>query len=374
MKSGKICTPRGAREGLKGSNRLFDGGIFMAEQMRDVVAEYGYNRRWLIGAVAGPLLLGVVAALWMLTVADRLPTELATHWNSKNEVDGYSSLWGMALMTVGVAGGTGALISVMAVISRGQSSLLARVGLGLGAAFAVGLTALMVAIVAGQLDLVDISQAKLSAPIMAAGLAVAAIVAALVIWRYRPGEVDRTQDPDVVAMNANVTSADAALAVAGREQAERGESLRIKVSLGPWAWLLSLGVGAIVAVSTYFIFPLLALLGVVVAALVWIFCQGVVVIDPQGVRVLASGFWKIMPLDWPGIKGASVDDIKALDYGGWGYRMHGGSIGFIMSSGPALVIEAGYHQKFIISMPDVAAAGTAAALANGYRGIGNVKK
>ncbi|WP_449373025.1 DUF1648 domain-containing protein [Arthrobacter psychrolactophilus] len=346
----------------------------MAEQIRDVAAEQRYNRRWLIGAVLGPLLLGIVAALWMVSVADRLPHELATHWNGKNQVDGYSSLWGMMLTTVGVAGGTGAVISVLAVVTRGQSPLLARIGLGCGAAFAVGLTALMVAIVAGQLDLVDVSQAKLSAPVMAAGLAVAAVAAALVIWQYRPGEVDRTPHPDVLAMNANVTSADTALAVAGREQAERGDTLRIEVSMGAWAWLLSLGIGAVVAVSTYFIFPVLALLGVVVAALVWIFCQGVVVIDPHGVRVLASGFWKIMPLDWSGIKGANIEDIKALDYGGWGYRMNGGSIAFIMSSGPALVIEAGFHQKFVISMPDVATAGAAAALINGYQGIRKVKK
>ena len=46
-----------------------------------------------------------------------------------------------------------------------------------------------------------------------------------------------------------------------------------------------------------------------------------------------------------------MEDIKALDYGGWGYRMNGGSVGFIMASGPALVMDAGFHQSYVISMP-----------------------
>lgn len=346
----------------------------MGYQVREAAAEKTYNRRWLIAAILGPLLLGVAAAVWMFTVADGLPAELATHWNAKNKVDGYSSLWGMACMTVGVAAGTGALISVLAVVTRGQSLLLARIGLGIGVAFAIALTALMVAIVAGQMDLVDVSQAKLSGPVAATGLALSFVAAAGVIWQYRPGEVDRTQSPDVVAMNSSVNSMDTALSATGRERAERAETLRIEVSLGARGWVLSVGIGGIVAVSTYFIFPVLALLGVVVGALVWVFCRGTVVIDPKGVRVLASGFWKVMPLEWKEINRATVEDIKALDHGGWGYRMNAGAVGFIMNSGPAIVIAAGFHQKFVISMPDVATAGDAAALVNAYVHNEKVKK
>ncbi|WP_425861826.1 DUF1648 domain-containing protein [Arthrobacter sp. TWP1-1] len=346
----------------------------MGDQVREAAAEKRYNRRWLIAAILGPLLLGVMAAGWMFTVADRLPAELATHWNGKNHVDGYSSLWVMAFMTVGVAAGTGALISVLAVVTRGQSLLLARIGLGAGVALAVALTALMVAIAAGQLYLVDVSQAKLSGPVIAIGLALAFVAAAGVIWQYRPGEVDRTQSPVVVAMNAGVTSMEMALSAAGHERAERAETLRIKVSMGAWAWVLSGGIGGIVALSTYFVFPLLALLGVAVGALVWVFCQGTVVIDHQGVRVLASGFWKVMPLEWKEIDRAAVEDIKALDYGGWGYRSNIGSTGFIMNSGPALVMAGGFHQHFVISMPSLEVAGDAAALVNAYVHNKKVKK
>ncbi|MDO5753785.1 MAG: hypothetical protein Q4P21_12060, partial [Arthrobacter sp.] len=87
---------------------------------------------------------------------------------------------------------------------------------------------------------------------------------------------------------------------------------------------------------------------------------------PDGVKVLASGFWKLMPLEWNELKSVEVLDIRALDYGGWGYRMGAGSVGFIMGNGPAVVMKGGYHQTWIISMPSLEAAGEAAALINAY--------
>lgn len=345
----------------------------MGEKVRSVEAEKAYNRRWLLGLIVGLLVLSGLGSLWMFTVADRLPAELAIHWNAKNEVDDWTSLWGIAITTVLTTVGVGGIIAVLAVLARGQNLLLARIGAGIGVGFGVGLAALMVAIVAGHIDLVDTSQADVYGPAMAAGLGLALVLGSLVMWQYKPGEVDRTPSAEVLAVNTLATAEGSAVALAGAEQAQRGETLRVKVSMGKWAWLLSVGLGAIVAVSTYFIFPVLALLGVVVGAITWAFCQGTVVIGPDGVKVMASGFWKLMPLEWKEIRSAAVEDIKALDYGGWGYRMSGGSIGFIMSSGPALVMECGLHQKYVISMPDPQAAGEAVALVNAYVHSGKVK-
>lgn len=344
----------------------------MGEQVRGVEAEKAYNRRWLIGLIVGPLLVGVFAAAWMIAMADRLPAELASHWNAKNEVNGWMSLAGTAAMAVGM-GAMGALIAPLAVLSRGQSLLFARVGVGFGVAFGIGLVALSVAVVAGQLDLADTSQAELSGPVMAAGVALAFLAGCLALWLYKPGEVDRTQSPGVLAAKQTATAAGSAGALAAEAQVARGETLRIKVSMGAWTWVLSLGAGAVVGLSAWFIFPALALLGVVLAAIVWVFCHGTVVIGPDGYKVLAGGFWKVMPLQWAEVRTASVEDIKAMDYGGWGYRMNAGSIGFIMGSGPAVVLAAGFHQRFVVSMPDPETAGGAAALINAYIHAAKVK-
>lgn len=349
-------------------------GIFVGEQVRSAAAESAYNRRWLTGLCGGLLLLSVAAVVWMFAVAHRLPDLLASHWNSKNEVDGWSSLWGAVLTTVLTTVGVGGVISSIAVVARGQNTLLARIGAGVGVGFGIGVGSLMVAVVAGQIDLVDSSQAEISGPVMGAGLALAAVLGTLVMWLYRPGEMDRTQNPTVLAANEAAKATDSPVASAAKLRAARGESMQVVVSMGWRAWALSLGLGGLIAVSTYFIFPALALLGLVVGGIVWVFCRGTAVIGPDGVKVLASGFWRLMPLGWKEITQADVEDIKAMDFGGWGYRMNAGSLGFIMGSGPALVITAGFHQKYVISMPDAQTASEAAALVNAYVHNTTVKK
>lgn len=340
--------------------------VFVGQQGRSAEDERVYNRRWLITVIGGPLLAGVLVVVWMFMVAQRLPTELATHWNGKNDVDGHSSLWSMAAVTVALAAGTGCGISFLAIATRSQNLLIARIGVGFGVGFGTGMVALMAAIVAGQLDLVDPSAAVLSAPVMAGGLGLAFVAGAAAIWLYRPGETERAPDRHALAMNEAVAAMTGPLAVAGQDSAVQGETMAVKVSMARWGPIISLGIGAATGVGLFFIFPLLALLGAVLGGVIWIFTRGTAMIGPDGVKVLAAGFYKVMPLQWDEIKRATVEDIKALDYGGWGYRINGGSVGFIMASGPALVIEAGFHQKFVISMPDVKTAGKAAALVNGY--------
>ncbi|MFC8302570.1 DUF1648 domain-containing protein [Specibacter sp. NPDC057265] len=337
----------------------------MGEQLRSTAAEALYNRRWLVGLVLGPVLLALAAAAWMLGVAGSLPQELATHWNARNEVDGWMSLSGVVWMTLAM-GALGAVIAPLAVLMRAQSALLARVGVGVGIAFAVGLVGLSVAMVAAQVDLADSSQAQLHGGVMAAGIAAAFVAAGAAWWAYRPGDVVRAENVEVAAVKAALAAADSPVALAARRQAAGGETLRLKVSMGRRGWLLSAGVGGLVALCTWFIWPWLALSGLVLGWLAWVFTAGTAVIGPDGVKVLAGGFWKVMPLAWKEVRSASVEHIAALDMGGWGYRMNGGSVGFITASGPAVVLEAGFSQRFVISMPDAATAARAAALADAY--------
>jgi len=307
----------------------------------------------------------------MATVAGRLPDPMASHWGP-NGVDGYMSLWGNAGIAVFVGGGSGALISGLSVLTRGYSVFTARLGVGFGVGFGILMTGLAVAVAAGQLDLADASRAEIYAPLVWAAAVTGCICGAVSAWLYRPSEVDRTPDADTVAADAAAASEDSSLAADARRAAASRESLVIKVSMGPVSWLLSLGTGAVVALSLVFIHPALALLGLPAAALLWIFCWGKAVIDDAGVRVLAGGFWKVMPLAHREITRASVQDIQALDFGGWGYRISAAGTGFVMRSGPALVLAAGSRQKYVISMPDAQTAARACALVAAYRaGLGD---
>lgn len=345
----------------------------MGEQERTAAAEERYNKKWLLGLLLGPLLLGLLAAAWVAGMADRLPDQLATHWNARNEVDGWMPLSGVLWMTVGTAA-LGAVMAPLAVMMRAQSTLLARVGVGFGLAFAVGLVALTVAMVAGQLDVADPSAVQLDGTVMAAGLAAAFAAGGAAVWAYRPGGVVRTENAAVAAANAALATGDSAAALDAECRAAAGESLRIHISMGRPGWLLAFGIGAAVAVGAWFIWPWLALLGLLLGGITWVFTSGTAVVGPDGVHVLAGGFWKVMPLAWREVRSVSVADVHALDHGGWGYRMNGGNIGFIMGNGPALEMTADFAQKFTISLPDLPTAARAAALAGAYVQAQKVKR
>ncbi|KPN21770.1 MULTISPECIES: hypothetical protein [Arthrobacter] len=332
--------------------------------VRSSRAEQEYNKRWLIGVTAGPLAAGLLAGAWMFSVAGNLPDPLASHWGPDG-VDGYMSLPGNAAIAVFVCGGSGALVAGLAIAARATSRAVARIGVGFGLAMGIAMTGLAVAVVAGQIGLDDASQASASAPVIWTSVLVAALTGAVLGWLYRPGEVERLQSPET-REQSNAASGPL-LSATARAAAAAQQSLAVNVSMGPVKWLLSMGIGAVVTLSLVFILPPLGLLGIPAAALMLAFCQGKIVIDPDGVRVLAGGFWKLMPLSYEEIRGESVEDIIAMDFGGWGYRLTGGSVGFIMRSGPALVLTAGFKQRFVFSMPDAETAARACALVSAYR-------
>lgn len=338
------------------------------ETLRTPEAEQAYNRRWLTGLITLPLGLGLLTAAWMFSIAGELPDPLASHWG-RDGVDGYMSLAGHAAMAVFVGGGSGALLAPMGVLTRGHSQLIGRLGVGFGLGFGVLMTGLFIAVVAGQVGLADPSQAAVAAPVMWAAAALAVLTAGAGFWLYRPGGVDRSQSPATAALAGAAADQSSAVSAAARGLAAIGETMEITVSMGRWKWLASLGTGAAVALSLVFLHPALALLGVPSAALLWVFCQGRVVIDPEGTRALAGGFWKLMPLTHKEVRAASVQDVKAMDFGGWGYRLNAGSVGFIMGSGPALVLEAGFGQRYVLSMPDAETAARACALVTAYRAL-----
>lgn len=335
--------------------------------------ERTYNRRWLIGVTAGPLVLGCAAAGWMYSVADRLPDMLASHWGSDG-VDGYSPLWVTALIAVLAGGGSGALIAGLGILTRGCSLLLGRVTVGFGLAFGTLITALAVGAVAGQIDLADASQAAVSGPVTGIGSAVGAALGTAAALLYRPGEVDRTPTPETAAAGRAAADDRSAVVQAAQATAAQGGTLAVTVSMGRTAWLLSLGTGGLVALSVVFLHPLLALLCIPAAAVMWAFLHGRAIIDRDGVRVLAGGVKTLMPVGHGQIRSASVQDIRAMDHGGWGYRLNLGAVGFITGNGPALVLETGPALRHVISMPDPETAARACALVNAYRQAADLPK
>ena len=62
-------------------------------------------------------------------------------------------------------------------------------------------------------------------------------------------------------------------------------------------------------------------------------------VDRSGLRVFAAGFVRVMDVPAAAIEAATPKEVRAADYGGWGYRSHGTTTALLVSSGPAVVVD-----------------------------------
>lgn len=339
----------------------------MAEQHQ------AYSRNWIIGVVGGLVILGLAAGLWMLSVKDRLPVELASHWNGRGEVDGYDSLLGhvltMSLFSVFVAGSIGCA----AIMCRAQSILLSRIGVAFAVVLGAMIDGLSLAVVVGQLGLSSGQQAAIDGPTMAVSLGLAILLGLGVFFAYRPHEVMHEQTSDAIAADLQANDPTSELAGRQRSSALLGEQAQIQLRVRGARWLV-VSVAVLLLLIGWYVDQFVVIFGAAVAGLCyWIFCAGVFVVDAQGTRFVAGKYFKVMKLEYEDIRAVHVLDVRALDYGGFGYRSDISHKGFLTGDGPAVVINMGYHQQQIVSMPDAETAAQICALINAYRALDTAK-
>jgi hypothetical protein len=97
----------------------------------------------------------------------------------------------------------------------------------------------------------------------------------------------------------------------------------------------SLFPAALIAVALPWLGALVAAVAVVAAA--FLFAR--VKADRRGLRVLVAGVLPVVDVPAASISAVSAADVRAADYGGWGYRNHGGTAAMLVSSGPAVVVR-----------------------------------
>ena len=79
-------------------------------------------------------------------------------------------------------------------------------------------------------------------------------------------------------------------------------------------------------------------------------------VDRTGLRVFAAGFLRVMDVPAAAIEAATPKEVRAADYGGWGYRSHGGTTALLVSSGPAVVVDRSDGRKLAVSGGSAASA------------------
>lgn len=121
-------------------------------------------------ALYTPLAVGIAGGLLILSRRSALPDPVATHWSGSGVADGFTSVTGVALLTVMLAAGVGGAVAVSAAFATlplRQRRVMLGVGIGASVAIAVAFALLTL----GQAGLADAHQAVLHpVALIAAGL------------------------------------------------------------------------------------------------------------------------------------------------------------------------------------------------------------
>jgi len=283
---------------------------------------------------------GVVLTVAVLVVAGavgpRLSDRVATHFGADGAPDGWSSPWPFFVIT--------ALVAVGAVV-------LAALAPGFGDRRTAAMTVLVVYLLAGVLVSAWVLIALVNTTdgprmpwwwtlVFLAVAAAAALPAARVLARSAPPVSAHDVAPLDVAPDARV-------AWRARIGSRWFAALGVAVVVGGvWAtWLTATedAVGAVVSG----VLLLLAGLSVLVLARVE------VTVDRRGMRLTST--WTRIPLmrvPLDRIASAGWEDVSPGQWGGWGYRVSGRGIAYVLRSGPGLVVRLRGGRSRVVTVPD----------------------
>ncbi|MEV0488605.1 DUF1648 domain-containing protein [Streptomyces atratus] len=302
--------------------------------------------------VALPFLLALVVDLVLLAAfRDRLPGQLASHFEAGGQANGHAGRTSYALVDVVLLVVTGAVWAAM-VVKGNFSGRAYRLLVAGGYAFAGFFGYLMTAVLVVNLDAGE-GAPDVSFPMWqpAAALGVAALAGGLGFVLAALGPVPQQPGRSAEAVDGErIVLADGEVAA----WAHSADSWWLPlVALG----LLVLGVVLFFVGSWSAAVPLL-IVGVLPAS----FARPYVSVDRRGITVSGMLPWPRIRVPLDRIESATSRDINALaEYGGWGYRIRPGRTGVVIRSGEGIVARLADGRDFAVTVDDSA---TGAALLN----------
>lgn len=303
-------------------------------------------------AVVFPLLLAGGFVVCAQLLRNSLPEPVAVMWNS----DGGSSF---APFGAYVSGGA-ALITLVGWIAFFQAVpvsrpvIMRRVMMGMGLLVSLFVTAVLAAGLVGQSGAVDARSTHVDPVILAMGSGAAVALSVVMMMAFKP-DPRWTREDDQALETAALLAADPDLA---------RDSLRMWVHARSSVFIMIIVAAVFPAVLIAVALPWLGAL-LVVAALVgagFLFAR--VRADRGGLQVFAGGVVRVLTVPAVDIAAAAPTDVKAADYGGWGWRHHDDATAMLVSSGPAVVVRKLNGRRVALSAGTAAAADNIAAILN----------
>ncbi|OFI39581.1 hypothetical protein BIU82_00430 [Arthrobacter sp. SW1] len=303
-------------------------------------------------AVAFPILLAVAFASCALMLRPELPDPLAITWNA----DGGSNFapfgayvgGGAALMVL-----AGWLVFIQAVpISR--PIVMRRVMMGLGLMVSLFVTAVLAAGLVGQAGLEDARASHVDATVLALGAGAALSLGVVMMFAFKP-DPRWTPEDDAALEAERLRREDPGLA---------DDTLKLWVHARSSVFVMICVAAVFPAMLISVAVPWLGALLFSAAVLGACFLFVRVKADRGGLEVFLGGVLRVLRVPAGDIAAATPAQVKAADFGGWGFRHHGGATAMLVSSGPAVVVRRINGRRVALSAGTPATADRLAGLLN----------
>ncbi|MEE2522954.1 hypothetical protein V1639_10495 [Pseudarthrobacter sp. J75] len=278
-------------------------------------------------ALGFPLALAVAFVGCALLLKPDLPDPLAIAWTP----DG-----GTAFAPFGAYVGVGPAVMVLVgwlVMFQGcrlrNPAILRRAMMGGGLFMCLFLTSVLAAGLVGQAGLADARESHVDATVLALGSGAALAAGVVMIFVFK---ADRQWSPeDDWALERAVTD----VLDPDLKRETIGFWVHARSSVFVMIAIASVLPAALISIAV----PWLGLVLVVLAMIGAFLLIARVKADRSGLHVFLGGLVPVIDLPAGDISAASASEVKAADYGGWGYRNHSGTSAVLVGSGPAVVVR-----------------------------------
>jgi hypothetical protein len=274
-----------------------------------------------------------------------LPDPLAVRWD-----DGGGASFAPFAAYVGAGAAlivaAGWLVLLQAVpLSR--PTVMRRIMMGAGLTVSLFVTAVLAAGLVGQAGVADARDSHVDMIVLATGSGAALSLGVIMGFVFKADQ-QWTPEDDQALQRALELELDPELAT---------DSIRMWVHARSSVFVM-IGVASLFPASLISIaVPWLGVLLVAAAIVGAAFLFARVTADRSGLRVFVAGILRVVDVPAAAISAAAPADVRAADYGGWGYRNHGGTAAVLVSSGPAVVVRKTDGHRLAVSggNPDAAA-------------------
>ncbi|MCA4131248.1 hypothetical protein [Arthrobacter sp. M4] len=288
-------------------------------------------------AVAFPLLLAAAFAVCAWLLRADLPEPVAIAWDTRGGTAfvpfGIYVLAGALLITA-----VGWVVFAQAVpISR--PIIMRRIMMGLGLMTSLFTTSVLAAGIVGQAGVADARDSHVDATVLALGSGAALSLGVVMSFAFKPDARWTPEDDRALAREFDLHE-DPLLAE---------DSMKLWVHARSSVFVMicvaSLFPAALIAVALPWLGALLAVVAAVGAGFLFARVRA----DRRGLRVFVAGALRVLDVPAADITGATAADVKAADFGGWGFRHHGGSTAMLVSSGPAVLVNRRNGRRIALS-------------------------